>query len=145
MTKFCNLCMSSQFNMYVPDNTHSVSKCRFLIGREKPGVESEVARLISETLEQEKSTQNQDDDTTDQEDNGEMLTQPQEPEPEEQTDRIPQEHDPVKHEVQQLAGEKDKSTTEEVRERWLGLRGLLPYILGVLKLTFVCLSFYQYR
>lgn len=28
--------------------------CRFLIGREKPGAESEVARLISETLEQER-------------------------------------------------------------------------------------------
>lgn len=28
--------------------------CRFLIGREKPGTQSEVARLISETLEQER-------------------------------------------------------------------------------------------
>ncbi|XP_075896274.1 neurabin-1 isoform X4 [Nelusetta ayraudi] len=32
---------------------------RFLIGREKPGMQSEVARLISETLEQEKSQQHQ--------------------------------------------------------------------------------------
>ncbi|XP_041662944.1 neurabin-1 isoform X2 [Cheilinus undulatus] len=32
---------------------------RFLIGREKPGTQSEVARLISETLEQEKSQQQQ--------------------------------------------------------------------------------------
>ncbi|XP_055734715.1 neurabin-1-like [Salvelinus fontinalis] len=33
----------------------------FLIGREKPGTQSEVARLISETLEQEKSEQEQQD------------------------------------------------------------------------------------
>lgn len=32
---------------------------RFLIGREKPGTQSEVARLISETLEQEKNQQQQ--------------------------------------------------------------------------------------
>ncbi|XP_061579500.1 neurabin-1 isoform X2 [Cololabis saira] len=32
---------------------------RFLIGREKPGTQSEVARLISETLEQEKNQQHQ--------------------------------------------------------------------------------------
>ncbi|XP_076839286.1 uncharacterized protein ppp1r9alb isoform X2 [Brachyhypopomus gauderio] len=32
---------------------------KFLIGREKPGVESEVARLICETLEQEKNSENQ--------------------------------------------------------------------------------------
>lgn len=30
--------------------------CRFLIGREKDGVESEVARLINESLEMEKSS-----------------------------------------------------------------------------------------
>jgi len=35
-----------------------VLKCRFLIGREKPGVESEVARLISETLQHEASPEN---------------------------------------------------------------------------------------
>ncbi|CAN9497758.1 unnamed protein product [Ophioblennius macclurei] len=34
-------------------------KVRFLIGREKPGTQSEVARLISETLEQEKNQQQQ--------------------------------------------------------------------------------------
>ncbi|XP_026128466.1 neurabin-1-like isoform X5 [Carassius auratus] len=34
---------------------------RFLIGREKPGVQSEVARLISETLEQERQQQQVDD------------------------------------------------------------------------------------
>lgn len=33
--------------------------CRFLIGREKPGTQSEVARLISETLEQERNQQQQ--------------------------------------------------------------------------------------
>ncbi|XP_052461629.1 neurabin-1 isoform X1 [Carassius gibelio] len=37
---------------------------RFLIGREKPGTQSEVARLISETLEQER--QQQEDDTYEQ-------------------------------------------------------------------------------
>ncbi|XP_028249147.1 neurabin-1 isoform X2 [Parambassis ranga] len=34
-------------------------RVRFLIGREKPGTQSEVARLISETLEQEKNQQRQ--------------------------------------------------------------------------------------
>ncbi|KAG9329837.1 hypothetical protein JZ751_028946, partial [Albula glossodonta] len=38
---------------------------RFLIGREKPGTQSEVARLISETLEQEKSQQQHLDDPYD--------------------------------------------------------------------------------
>ncbi|KAJ8416863.1 hypothetical protein AAFF_G00327410 [Aldrovandia affinis] len=38
---------------------------RFLIGREKPGTQSEVARLISETLEQEKSQQQCLDDPYD--------------------------------------------------------------------------------
>lgn len=31
--------------------------CRFLIGREKDGMESEVARLINESLEKEKITE----------------------------------------------------------------------------------------
>lgn len=35
-----------------------ILQCRFLIGREKPGVESEVARLISETLQHEASPEN---------------------------------------------------------------------------------------
>ncbi|XP_016131751.1 neurabin-1-like isoform X2 [Sinocyclocheilus grahami] len=39
---------------------------RFLIGREKPGTQSEVARLISETLEQEWQQQQQVDDTYEQ-------------------------------------------------------------------------------
>lgn len=38
---------------------HCILKNRFLIGREKPGTQSEVARLISETLEQEKNQQQQ--------------------------------------------------------------------------------------
>ncbi|XP_005723539.1 neurabin-1 isoform X2 [Pundamilia nyererei] len=38
---------------------------RFLIGREKPGTQSEVARLISETLEQEKNQQQQQEDLDD--------------------------------------------------------------------------------
>uniref|UniRef100_A0A8C6TYS4 Neurabin-1 n=1 Tax=Neogobius melanostomus TaxID=47308 RepID=A0A8C6TYS4_9GOBI len=38
---------------------------RFLIGREKPGTQSEVARLISETLEQEKNHQQHLDDAYD--------------------------------------------------------------------------------
>ncbi len=37
-----------------------VLQCRFLIGREKSGVESEVARLISETLQHETSPENQE-------------------------------------------------------------------------------------
>lgn len=32
----------------------TVSKCRFVIGREQPGQQSEVATLIQQTLEQEK-------------------------------------------------------------------------------------------
>ncbi|XP_051998073.1 neurabin-1-like [Xyrauchen texanus] len=39
---------------------------RFLIGREKPGTQSEVARLISETLEQERQQQQQEDDAYEQ-------------------------------------------------------------------------------
>lgn len=31
-----------------------LSKCRFVIGREKPGEQSEVAQLIQQTLEQER-------------------------------------------------------------------------------------------
>uniref|UniRef100_A0A672TAH9 Neurabin-1-like n=1 Tax=Sinocyclocheilus grahami TaxID=75366 RepID=A0A672TAH9_SINGR len=42
----------------------SITPFRFLIGREKPGTQSEVARLISETLEQER--QQQVDDTYEQ-------------------------------------------------------------------------------
>ncbi|XP_063354210.1 neurabin-1 isoform X3 [Pelmatolapia mariae] len=38
---------------------------RFLIGREKPGTQSEVARLISETLEQEKNQQQQQESLDD--------------------------------------------------------------------------------
>lgn len=38
-------------------NTLHSKPNRFLIGREKPGTQSEVARLISETLEQEKKHQ----------------------------------------------------------------------------------------
>lgn len=38
---------------------HVALRLRFLIGREKPGTQSEVARLISETLEQEKNQQQQ--------------------------------------------------------------------------------------
>lgn len=33
-----------------------LSVCRFLIGREKEGVESEVARLINESLEMDKTS-----------------------------------------------------------------------------------------
>lgn len=97
-----------------------MSKCRFLIGREKPGVESEIARLISETLEQEKSPQNQaqqDDDTADQEAENEEKVPKTQIQPEEQTARILQEHDNIKQEDQLLAGEKSKSAMEEVRER----------------------------
>ncbi|XP_051566280.1 neurabin-1-like isoform X2 [Myxocyprinus asiaticus] len=39
-------------------------RVRFLIGREKPGTQSEVARLISETLEQERQQQQQQEDDT---------------------------------------------------------------------------------
>lgn len=118
MTKFCDLCMRFQFKTYIR-YVHSVSKRRFLIGREKPGVESEVARLISETLEQEKTTPKQDHDPTVQEaENGEKDLQPQESEAEEQPAHIPQEHDHIKQEDQQLAGEAIKSILEEVRERW---------------------------
>lgn len=95
-----------------------MSKRRFLIGREKPGVESEVARLISETLEQEKSPQNQvqkDDDAADQEtENGQEAEETQ---PEEQTSHIVHDHDHGKQEDQLLAGERNKSAMEEVCEK----------------------------
>lgn len=35
-------------------NRAGLSKCRFVIGREKPGEQSEVAQLIQQTLEQER-------------------------------------------------------------------------------------------
>ncbi|XP_030634824.1 neurabin-1 [Chanos chanos] len=50
--------VTQQFAATVLKNTKGLVK--FLIGREKPGVESEVARLISETLEQEKRPQSQE-------------------------------------------------------------------------------------
>lgn len=96
-----------------------MSKCRFLIGREKPGVESEVARLISETLEQERSLQKQvqqDDETVDQEEVREKIPQPHEAQPEDQIAHTLPQHDPVKHEDQVLGGAKNKNTMEEVRE-----------------------------
>ncbi|KAK2818092.1 hypothetical protein Q7C36_022025 [Tachysurus vachellii] len=100
------------FAATVLKNTRGLVK--FLIGREKPGVESEVARLISETLEQEKTTPKQDDDTTVQEaENVEKVPQPQESEAEEQPAHIPQEHDHIKQEGQQLAGETIKSILEQ--------------------------------
>ncbi|GAA6082175.1 neurabin-1 isoform X1, partial [Tachysurus ichikawai] len=100
------------FAATVLKNTRGLVK--FLIGREKPGVESEVARLISETLEQEKTTPKQDHDPTVQEaENGEKDLQPQESEAEEQPAHIPQEHDHIKQEDQQLAGEAIKSILEE--------------------------------
>lgn len=50
--------MSSNLQAAARDND-AFGNDRFLIGREKPGMQSEVARLISETLEQEKSQQQQ--------------------------------------------------------------------------------------
>ncbi|KAF4075257.1 hypothetical protein AMELA_G00232460 [Ameiurus melas] len=100
------------FAATVLKNTKGLVK--FLIGREKPGVESEVARLISETLEQEKSQQ--DDDTDDQEAENGDVPQPQEDQPEDQTTQILQECDHVKLEDQLLAGEKNRNTMEEDRE-----------------------------
>lgn len=90
----------------------SVSTCRFLIGREKPGVDSEVARLISETLEQEKSPQNQvqDDDTTEQEEEDEENQ-------EEQTADLLQRHDEGEQDDQLLVEEQSKNAMEEVKER----------------------------
>lgn len=98
-----------------------MSKFRFLIGREKPGVDSEVARLISETVEQETSMQKQprqDDETVDQEtENEENIHQPEEPQPNDQTACILQQGDHVKQEDQPLAGEKNKIIMVEVREK----------------------------
>ena len=54
---FQAICKISHEIWYLSDTLHS--KHRFLIGREKPGTESEVARLITETLEQEKNQQQQ--------------------------------------------------------------------------------------
>lgn len=44
---------------YLHDYYHLIAN-RFLIGREKPGTQSEVARLISETLEQERNHHHQE-------------------------------------------------------------------------------------
>lgn len=45
---------------YTRNHPRHSPPCRFLIGREKPGTQSEVARLISETLEQERQQQVED-------------------------------------------------------------------------------------
>ncbi|KAM9454424.1 uncharacterized protein ppp1r9alb isoform 1-T1 [Clarias gariepinus] len=98
------------FAATVLKNTRGLVK--FLIGREKPGVESEVARLISETLEQEKSPQNQvqDDDTTEQEEEDEEnVVQPQE----EQTADLLQRHDEGEQDCQLLVEEQSKNAMEE--------------------------------
>ncbi|TSK17966.1 Neurabin-1 [Bagarius yarrelli] len=82
---------------------------KFLIGREKPGVESEVARLINETLEQEKSPQKQDSDADDQEAaNRQNVSQPQDDQSEELTAHITQKHN-GKQEMQLLAEEENQS------------------------------------
>ncbi|XP_060754941.1 neurabin-1 isoform X2 [Neoarius graeffei] len=103
------------FAATVLKNTRGLVK--FLIGREKPGVESEVARLISETLEQEKNPQKQvqqDDDTADEEaENEEKVPQTQEVQPEEPAAYVLQEHDHTKQEDQLLAGENSKSAMKE--------------------------------
>ncbi|XP_072513166.1 uncharacterized protein ppp1r9alb isoform X2 [Salminus brasiliensis] len=102
------------FAATVLKNTRGLVK--FLIGREKPGVESEVARLISETLEQDSSPEKQahrdDDIPQNQEDEHEEKSlQPQEAQAEEQTPQnahgegLEQEED---HEP--LAGEEDKKS-----------------------------------
>ncbi|XP_046693522.1 neurabin-1 isoform X2 [Silurus meridionalis] len=88
---------------------------KFLIGREKPGVESEVARLISETLEQEKNPLKQlqqDDDFIDLEaENEEKDPHPQEAQLEKQTAQILQEH--IKQEAQLLDEEKNTIDMEK--------------------------------
>jgi len=38
----------------IPSHWQLVCLCRFVIGRERPGQQSEVAQLISQTLEQER-------------------------------------------------------------------------------------------
>lgn len=40
--------------MPLPSDWQLLCLCRFVIGRERPGQQSEVAQLISQTLEQEK-------------------------------------------------------------------------------------------
>ncbi|KAF5909277.1 neurabin-1-like isoform X3, partial [Clarias magur] len=98
------------FAATVLKNTRGLVK--FLIGREKPGVESEVARLISETLEQEKSPQNldQEDDTTEQEEEDEeKVVQPQE----EQTADFLQQHDDGEQGEQLLEEEQGKNAMEK--------------------------------
>lgn len=42
------------FSASFSPNPAGLSKCRFVIGREKPGEQSEVAQLIQQTLEQER-------------------------------------------------------------------------------------------
>ncbi|XP_036420739.1 neurabin-1 isoform X2 [Colossoma macropomum] len=105
------------FAATVLKNTRGLVK--FLIGREKPGVESEVARLISETLEQEKSPQKQarqEDDIpqNEEEEHEEKTLQPQEAQAEEQRQQHTHGEQLEQEENQQLlSGEKNKSTVKE--------------------------------
>ncbi|KAL7852425.1 hypothetical protein SRHO_G00182100 [Serrasalmus rhombeus] len=105
------------FAATVLKNTRGLVK--FLIGREKPGVESEVARLISETLEQEKSPQEQahqeeDIPQNEEEEHEEKTLQPQDAQAEEQTQQHAHREQLEQEENQQLlSGEKNKSTVKE--------------------------------
>lgn len=82
-----------------------VLQCRFLIGREKPGVESEVARLISETLQHEAIPENSEP-----KDEDHYKPQNHQLQDENQNSQI---HDQDQQEVEPLA---DKNVVQQVCE-----------------------------
>ncbi|XP_066517065.1 neurabin-1 [Hoplias malabaricus] len=103
--------VTQTFAATVLKNTRGLVK--FLIGREKPGVESEVARLINETLEQEKSPQEQaqqeDDVCQNEKEEHENALQPEEAE---NVEQIPQQtHGEQEGNQPLLSGEQNQKTT----------------------------------
>ncbi|XP_056452735.1 neurabin-1-like isoform X1 [Gadus chalcogrammus] len=87
--------VSQMFAATVLKNTSGLVK--FLIGRERQGVESEVARLINESLEMERSPREREDDTSD----NSLL---EEEEEEEQEEVEEEEEDDEENDVSTLSG-----------------------------------------
>ncbi|CAL8367466.1 unnamed protein product [Boreogadus saida] len=86
--------VSQMFAATVLKNTSGLVK--FLIGRERQGVESEVARLINESLEMERSLREREDDTSD----NSLL----EEEEEEEQEEVEEEEDDAENDVSILSG-----------------------------------------
>ncbi|XP_059915517.1 neurabin-1-like isoform X2 [Gadus macrocephalus] len=90
--------VSQMFAATVLKNTSGLVK--FLIGRERQGVESEVARLINESLEMERSPREREDDTSD----NSLLEEEEEEEEQEEVEEEEEEEDDEENDVSTLSG-----------------------------------------